>query len=97
MLAPSTNQSTFRKWTIGPIYYSALVMAEAIGPSNNTQVIDLSANNNNVFSPAYAIYESGNLMRVLLFNFVTDSSGASNLSVDLTLSGGQNPSQVQVK
>ncbi|KIM41887.1 glycoside hydrolase family 79 protein [Hebeloma cylindrosporum] len=94
---PSTNQSTFRKWTIGPIYYSALVMAEAIGPSNNTQVIDLAANNNNVFSPAYAIYESGNLMRVLLFNYVTDSSGASNLSIDLTLSGGQNPRQVQVK
>jgi hypothetical protein len=72
-------------------------MAEAIGPSNNTQVIDLAANNNNIFSPAYAIYDSGNLMRVLLFNYVTDSSGASNLSIDLTLSGGQNPSQAQVK
>jgi hypothetical protein len=26
--APPTNQSTDRQWTIGPIYYSALVMAE---------------------------------------------------------------------
>ncbi|TFY66769.1 hypothetical protein EVG20_g4322, partial [Dentipellis fragilis] len=25
---PPTNQSTFRQWTIGPVYYSALVMAE---------------------------------------------------------------------
>jgi hypothetical protein len=72
-------------------------MAEAIGPSNNTQVVDLAANNNNIYSPAYAIYESGILMRVLLFNYVTDSSGSSNLSIDLTLSGSQNPSQVQVK
>ena len=28
--APLTNQSTFREWAIGPVYYSALVMAEAL-------------------------------------------------------------------
>ncbi|KAF9484215.1 glycoside hydrolase family 79 protein [Pholiota conissans] len=95
---PPTNQSTFREWTVGPIYYSALVMAEAIGPSNTTQVLDLMANGNNIFSPAYAIYESGALARVMLFNYVTDPSGASDLNVDLTLpNGGTLPSSVQVK
>ena len=38
--APPTNQSTYRKWTIGPIYYSALVTAEALDPSNITQIVD---------------------------------------------------------
>ncbi|KAF5329457.1 hypothetical protein D9619_009103 [Psilocybe cf. subviscida] len=96
--SPPTNQSTFRQWTVGPVYYSALVMAEAIGASNNSQVLDLAANNNNIFSPAYAIYEGGNLARVLLFNYVSDPTGASDISVALSLaSGGSMPGQIQVK
>ncbi|PPQ83810.1 hypothetical protein CVT25_001025 [Psilocybe cyanescens] len=94
---PPTNQSTFRKWSIGPIYYAALVMAEAMGPSNNTQVIDLQANSNNVYSPAYAIYEAGTLQRVLLFNYATDNTGGSDLQVSLTLNGATIPDSVQVK
>lgn len=73
-------------------------MAEAIGASNNSQVLDLAANNNNIFSPAYAIYEGGNLARVLLFNYVSDPTGASDISVALSLaSGGSMPGQIQVK
>ncbi|KAF8900143.1 glycoside hydrolase family 79 protein [Gymnopilus junonius] len=94
---PPTNQSTFRRWTIGPIYYSALVMAEALGPGNNTQVVDLQGNTNNIYSPAYAIYDNSTLVRVMLFNYVTDSTGASDLTVALTLTGGQMPASVQVK
>ena len=94
--APPTNQSTYRQWTIGPVYYSALVMAEALGSSNASQVLDLLPNNANVFTPAYAIYDKGNLARILLFNYVTDPSGASDLTVQLNL-GGVGPSQVQVK
>lgn len=93
---PPTNQSTYRQWTIGPVYYSALVMAEALGSSNASQVLDLLPNNANVFTPAYAIYDRGNLARILLFNYVTDPSGASDLTVQLNL-GGVGPSQVQVK
>ena len=98
--APPTNQSTFRQWTIGPIYYSALVMAEALGPSNTTQVVDLLPNNANIYTPAYSIYEGGTLARILLFNYVSDPSGASDLTVQLNLSGAggsPGPSQVQVK
>ncbi|KIM41886.1 glycoside hydrolase family 79 protein [Hebeloma cylindrosporum] len=95
---PPTNQSTYHQWTIGPIYYSALVVAEALGPTNTSQVMDLQANNNNMLSPAYGIWENGNLARVVLINFVSDSTGASDISVDLSLANGaQLPGQVQVK
>jgi hypothetical protein len=95
---PPTNQSTFHAWTIGPIYYSSLVMAEAIGPSNNTQVIDMGANNGNPLSPGYAIWENGQLARVLLINFASDPSGASDLSVDLSfVDSSAMPSSVSVK
>uniref|UniRef100_A0A8H7XVC6 Beta-glucuronidase C-terminal domain-containing protein n=1 Tax=Psilocybe cubensis TaxID=181762 RepID=A0A8H7XVC6_PSICU len=96
---PPTNQSTFRKWTIGPIYYAALVTAEALGPSNTTQILDLQANNNNVYTPAYAIYEGGTLKRVVVVNFASDLSGGSDLEVSLSLvlGGGGGGGTVQVK
>jgi hypothetical protein len=73
-------------------------MAEAIGPSNNTQVIDMGANNGNPLSPGYAIWENGQLARVLLINFASDPSGASDLSVDLSfVDSSAMPSSVSVK
>src|ERR1700761_6124726 len=54
-LRSPTNESTFHQWTVGPVYYSALVMAEAMGPSNTTQVPDLQANNNNECCPSCRI------------------------------------------
>ncbi|KAF7297395.1 Glyco-hydro-79C domain-containing protein [Mycena indigotica] len=100
--SPPTNQSSFHQWTIGPIYYSALVMAEAMGATNHTQVLDLQANNNNEFTPAYAIYESGKPARVALFNYITDSTGKSDVTAvisvaDATGAGGATPTQVRVK
>ena len=98
--APPTNQSTYRQWTIGPIYYSALVMAEALGSSNTTQIVDLLPNNANIYTPAYSIYVGGTLARILLFNYVSDPSGASDLTVQLNLGGAggsPGPSQVKVK
>jgi hypothetical protein len=101
--APPTNQSTFRQWTIGPIYYSALIMAEALGPTGTAQVLDLEANNHDIYTPAYAIYENGTPMRVLLFNFITDSSGANDIVASISIGGngtsqhGGSPSQVRVK
>ncbi|KAG5640479.1 hypothetical protein DXG03_008374 [Asterophora parasitica] len=101
--SPPTNQSTYHQWSVGPIYYSALVMAETLGPSNGSQVLDLNANSGNIYTPAYAIYENGNPVRVALFNFVTDPSGASDLTVSISIGGGDTgqpngvPSQVKVK
>jgi len=100
-IGPPTNQSSFHQWTIGPIYYSVLVMAEAIGTSNISQVLDL--NTTNIFTPAYAIYEGNQVMRVVLFNYVTDSSGANDYTATISIGGGQTgqsngtPASVQVK
>ncbi|KAG5638702.1 hypothetical protein H0H81_010927 [Sphagnurus paluster] len=101
--SPPTNQSTYHQWTIGPIYYSALIMAETLGPSNGTQVLDLNANGGNIYTPAYSIYENGNPVRVALFNFVNDPTGANTLQVSISVGGGQTgtnnatPAQVKVK
>ena len=97
---PPTNQTTFHKWTVGPVYYSALVMAEAMGPHNTSQVVDLTSNTN---TPIYAIYENGAPTKMALFNFVTDSTGASTYTAAISIGGGSTsqsnatPSQVQVK
>jgi hypothetical protein len=97
---PPTNQSTFRQWTVGPVFYSALVMAEAMGPHNASQIVDLTSNIN---TPIYAIYENGAPTKVALFNFVTDQTGASTYTATISIGGGstgQNnatPLQVQVK
>lgn len=97
---PPTNQSTFRQWTVGPVFYSALVMAEAMGPNNASQIVDLTSNTN---TPIYAIFENGAPTKVALFNFVTDPTGASTYTATISIGGGstgQNnatPSQAQVK
>ncbi|TFK36155.1 glycoside hydrolase family 79 protein [Crucibulum laeve] len=95
--APPTNQSTYNEWTIGAIYYSTLVMAEILGKSNTSQVVDLASNYGNIFTPAYAIYEHGTLSKVALFNYVDDSTPASNLLVSLSVPGGGVPASVKVK
>ncbi|KAF5326359.1 hypothetical protein D9611_001067 [Ephemerocybe angulata] len=95
---PPTNQSTFRQWTIGPVYYSALVMAEALGPSNGARVLDLEANGGNEYTPAYGIYEGGNPVRILLFNYITDSSGANDYTAMISIAAGdRTPRQVKIK
>jgi hypothetical protein len=101
--SPPTNQSTFHQWTIGPIYYSALIMSEILGSSNKSQILDLNANGGNIFTPAYAVYEDGTPMRLALFNYMTDPSGAATYTVEISVGGGQTnqpnatPSQIKVK
>ncbi|KAG6914409.1 hypothetical protein DXG01_000534 [Tephrocybe rancida] len=95
---PPPTTSDFRKWTVGPMYYTVTVAAESIGPSNVTQVLDLGANGGNDYTPAYAFYENGNPMRVRNINYVTDPTGASDLHVQITMSGsGIRQSSVQVR
>ncbi|KZP07019.1 glycoside hydrolase family 79 protein [Athelia psychrophila] len=94
---PPTNQSAHRQWTISPIFYANLIMAEALGPSNTAQVVDLQANNFNNHTPAYAIYENGIPARVALFNYLTDPSGANTYTASIGISGGPGVGQVKVK
>ncbi|KAJ7204663.1 glycoside hydrolase family 79 protein [Mycena pura] len=95
--APPTNQSKYYEWTIGAIFYSALISAEVFGKTNTSQIIDLLGNNASIYTPQYAIYENGALARVALFNYITDSTGKSDYTATLTVSGGTVPSSVQVK
>ncbi|CUA68540.1 Beta-glucuronidase [Rhizoctonia solani] len=86
---PPTNQSTFHQWTTGAIYYAALVTAEAFGPTGNSQIVDLFMNGNNDYTPGYAIYENGNPSKVVLFNYITDASGANDYVARIAIGGGQ--------
>ncbi|KAF7800181.1 hypothetical protein EIP86_011428 [Pleurotus ostreatoroseus] len=94
---PITNQSTYRSWTIGPVFYSAVAVAETFGRTGQAQIIDMQANSGNMFTPGYAIYDGGSLARVALFNYITDSTGASDYTATISVSGGNVPSSVQVK
>jgi hypothetical protein len=102
-LAPPTNMSTIEEWTVGPMYYGLLVVAEAIGSSNTAQVIDLKANSENQFTPAYAIYENGECAKLLIINFISDPTGLSNLNVTFSIGGGSTgeanatPPQISLK
>lgn len=96
-IAPPTNQSAFNQWTAGAIYYSVMIIAEALGNTNTSQIIDLLGNNGNEFTPQYAIYENGALARVALFNYVTDPSGNSDYVATIHVEGGQVPAQARVK
>ncbi|PFH50113.1 glycoside hydrolase family 79 protein [Amanita thiersii Skay4041] len=102
---PPTNQSTFHQWTIGPIYYTSLIAAEVLGSTDKAQVLDMNLYDQSIsiFTPAYVIYEDGNPIRVALFNYVTDPSGASDVTVNIAIGGGATgqpngtPAQVKVK
>ena len=72
-------------------------MAEVLGSSNASQVLDLEANDGSDHTPAYAIYENGQPTRIALLNYITDPTGASDYTASISITGGQMPSQVSVK
>jgi len=100
---PPTNESSYHQWTIGAIFYATLAIAETLGTSNTSQVMDLKANSNSIYTPAYVIYESGAAARLALFNYVTDPTGASTYTATFSIGGGSTgeaismPASVQVK
>ncbi|KAF7302487.1 Glyco-hydro-79C domain-containing protein [Mycena chlorophos] len=100
---PQTNESSILGWTVGPLYYSILAAAEVFGTSNKTQIVDLELNGNNTYTPGYAVYESGSLARLALFNYVSDPSGNSDYTMSFAIGGGTSgeangtPGSVKVK
>ncbi|KAJ9111439.1 hypothetical protein QFC19_001208 [Naganishia cerealis] len=89
---PPSNMTSVWKWTTGSVYYSTLAIAETLGPSNASQVVDLSPQNNNIYAPMYAIYENGAPARLALFNYVSDASGGSDYVATISLGGADLPS-----
>ncbi|OCH90122.1 hypothetical protein OBBRIDRAFT_793583 [Obba rivulosa] len=99
---PPTNMSSFEQWTIGPIFYANLVVAEALGTSSTSQVLDLNMNGGNTYTPGYGIWENGQLARLVLINFMTDPSGASSYTATISVGGvngesNATPASVRVK
>jgi hypothetical protein len=77
--------------------YAAIVLGEAFGTTNTSQIVDLGTNGKNDLTPAYGIYERGVLSKVALINFMDDNqTGTNDLNVALQLPGGA-PQNVQVK
>ncbi|KAJ7117214.1 glycoside hydrolase family 79 protein [Mycena crocata] len=95
--SPPTNESTFHQWTIGPMYYAVLVMAEILGPSNQSQVLDLPIAGISEKTPIYGIYEDGVPKRVAIINYIDDPSGANDVNAVISISGGTMPASVKVK
>ncbi|KAI0774365.1 glycoside hydrolase family 79 protein [Fomes fomentarius] len=103
LTAAPTNESSFHQWTTGPIFYSAIFVAEALGKTNNSQVKDIFPNDANDLTPGYAIYENGKFARLALINYMTDPSGANDYTATVNV-GGDNfgeangvPASVKVK
>ncbi|KIO19619.1 glycoside hydrolase family 79 protein, partial [Tulasnella calospora MUT 4182] len=73
---PPNNQSTFRQWTTAPHYYSTLIMSEVM--EDGSQVMDLLLGGNSTHTPGYAIDKGGTPIKLALFNYITDPSGAND-------------------
>ena len=80
-----------------------LAVAEALGSSNNSRVIDLWQNSGSLYTPGYAIYENGALARLALMNFMDPAGGGVPVTATVSVGGAafgeQNavPAQVRVK
>ena len=102
-ISPPAAQAAYLQWTVGAVFYASLVLAESFGKSGTSRVIGLAANNGNPLTPAYAIWQSGVLSKLALFNYVTDPSGAAASNVSFAIGGGQTgqppgtPATVKVK
>lgn len=94
---PPTTYSSLYQWTTGSVYYSTLVVAEIFGKSRNSRIVDLAADNANIYHPAYAVYEGDTPTRIVLFNFISDESGASNLDVTINLADNPIAGPVHVR
>ncbi|KAG8983833.1 hypothetical protein FRB93_006940 [Tulasnella sp. JGI-2019a] len=99
---PPTNMTKYYKWSTGPIFYSNLIVAEALGKSGNARVTDLYLDGNNANRAGYAVYEGGAASRVLLINYVTEP-GTGDYVANIAIGGldtglpSLTPASVRVK
>ncbi|PPR05779.1 hypothetical protein CVT24_006842 [Panaeolus cyanescens] len=97
--APPTNQSQFNQWTVGSIYYSTIVLAEALGTSNTSRVIDLTSSTS-PYTPAYAVYEHDTLSKLVLMNYMDDlqsNTHTTSMTINVPLPSDANGGELNVK
>ena len=86
---------------IQPQYYAAIIAAEAIGNSGNTQVNELNITDSRI--SGYAFYQGGKLTKAILINslaflnFTTTTTARPSMHVSLTFTSGSAPSKMNVK
>ncbi|KAF8802474.1 glycoside hydrolase family 79 protein [Phlegmacium glaucopus] len=84
---------------IQPQYYAAIIAAEAIGNSGNTQAVELNITDSRI--SGYAFYQGGQLTKAILINslafFTTTTTARSSTHVNLTFASGTVPSTMDVK
>ena len=84
---------------IQPQYYAAIIAAEAIGNSGDTQVIELNINDTRI--SGYAFYQGGQLTKAILINslafFTTNTTARPITHVNLTFASGAVSSKMNVK
>ena len=84
---------------IQPQYYAAIIAAEAVGNSDNTQVIELNINDTRI--SGYAFYQGGQLTKAILIDtlafFTTTTTARPSTHVNLTFASGTVSSQMSVK
>lgn len=73
------------------------MVAETFGKSGNARIVDMNADEANIYHPAYTVYEGDTPTRVVLFNYISDESGAADLQVTVNLAGADTPGTVQVR
>lgn len=84
---PPYNMVSTRQWTTGSIYYPTLLIAEAFGQTNTSQVVDFFTGEGEELRPAYLVYENGKPARVILFNYITDETGGHDYTATVKVDG----------
>ncbi|KAF7358555.1 Glycoside hydrolase family 79 protein [Mycena venus] len=85
---------------IQPTYYAAIVLAEAIGDSGNTQAVELAIEDDSI--TGYAFYEQSALKRALFINLLpylsTQTTPRASTHLNLSFSGSaHSPASFSVK
>ncbi|KAH8813538.1 hypothetical protein DL96DRAFT_1472740 [Flagelloscypha sp. PMI_526] len=86
---PPWNQTPFRQWTIGPVYYASLVIAEALFSTSNTaRVLELPSQSDLV--SVYAVYDTDvKPTKLVLINYMDDGqSDKGVVRVSFDIGGG---------
>ncbi|KAK1233539.1 hypothetical protein PQX77_003296 [Marasmius sp. AFHP31] len=85
---------------IQPQYYAAIIAAEAIGKSGNTQIAEISIDNDRI--SGFGFYENGRLARAVFINsqaFLEESGDSTRPSIhlDFDVTGSNGPTDMTVK
>ncbi|PWN36622.1 uncharacterized protein FA14DRAFT_115618, partial [Meira miltonrushii] len=98
---PAYNSSnrivSAKAWKTGPIFYSTLVVAEALHPSDGKASVTISDQliQSDVLA-AYNVYENGQIAKQVFINMINDPSGANNFNVQFPQPSNQ-PASVAYK